>query len=341
MARGDFTFESRLIPLTLAYAKERGVDVTPLVKKYELPKDALAQPLGKTAVTTKVSVLAALTEDVAQLLNDPHLGFSLAAWSPRGAYGVVEFLARAGPTLRHAWANVLRFNAILGPDHSFHLTEAGGEARFTHVVTRQPGVLGRHCDEYVSAIFVRSQVEMSGRQPTRAWFVHSRPAQLDLKRVQQALHTTDVSFDAPDNGFAFDAAALELPVQGGDPALYSFLEEHAMAALASRPRSDDLIEKLRHALREALKQGEPNVERLAKRLSLSGRTLQRRLGQLKTSFQEVLDHVRFDLARQYLKDARLDLTQIAYLLGYSELRAFDRAFRRWANKSPGDWRAAR
>ena len=109
----------------------------------------------------------------------------------------------------------------------------------------------------------------------------------------------------------------------------------------SRPRSDDLIEKLRHALREALKQGEPNVERLAKRLSLSGRTLQRRLGQLKTSFQEVLDHVRFDLARQYLKDARLDLTQIAYLLGYSELRAFDRAFRRWASKSPGDWRAAR
>ncbi len=112
-----------------------------------------------------------------------------------------------------------------------------------------------------------------------------------------------------------------------------------MAALASRPRSDDLIYKLRHQIREALKQGEPNVERLATRLNMSGRTLQRRLSDLKTSFQEVLDVVRFDLARAYLKDVRLDVSQVAYLLGYSELRAFDRAFRRWASKSPTEWRS--
>lgn len=130
-----------------------------------------------------------------------------------------------------------------------------------------------------------------------------------------------------------------MPVQGGDPALFSFLEEHAKAALASRPKTDDLIDKLRHDLREALKQGEPNVERLATRLSMSGRTLQRRLADLGTSFQDVLDQVRFDLARAWLQDARLDLSQVAYLLGYSELRAFDRAFRRWANMSPGEWRA--
>jgi len=328
-----------MVPLLLAYAKQRGLDVVPWVKKYELPKEVLEQP-GKSTVVTKISVLPAIAEEMSLALKDPHVGLSIAAWSPRGAYGVVEFLARAGPTLRHAWANVLRFNSILGPDNSFHLDEVDGEARFTHRIARQPDALGRHINEYVSAILTRTQGEISGLKPSRAWFVNSRPEQLDLRRMQNAFSTTDFTFDAPDNGFAFPASALELPVRGGDPALYSYLEEHAMAALASRPRSDDLIDKLRHALREALKQGEPNVERLAKRLSLSGRTLQRRLTSLKTSFQEVLDHVRFDLARQYLKDARLELTQIAYLLGYSELRAFDRAFRRWAKKSPGDWRAS-
>jgi AraC-like DNA-binding protein len=328
-----------MVPLLLAYAKQRGLDVLPFVKKYELPREVLEQS-GKATLVTKISVLPAIAEELSLALKDPHVGLSIAAWSPRGAYGVVEFLARAGPTLRHAWANVLRFNSILGPDNSFHLDEVAGEARFTHCVTRQPDALGRHINEYVSAILTRTQGEISGLKPSRAWFVNSRPEQLDLRRMQNTFSTTDFSFDAPDNGFAFPASALELPVRGGDPALYSYLEEHAMAALASRPQSDDLIDKLRHALREALKQGEPNVERLAKRLSLSGRTLQRRLTTLKTSFQEVLDHVRFDLARQYLKDARLELTQIAYLLGYSELRAFDRAFRRWAQKSPGDWRAS-
>ena len=89
---------------------------------------------------------------------------------------------------------------------------------------------------------------------------------------------------------------------------------------------------------DALKQGEPNIERLATRMHMSGRTLQRRLADLKTSFQDVLDGVRFDLARSYLRDERLDISQVAYLLGYSELRAFDRAFRRWAGMAPRDWR---
>jgi AraC-like DNA-binding protein len=153
------------------------------------------------------------------------------------------------------------------------------------------------------------------------------------------LGTSQLTYDEATNGFAMDASLLDKPVNGGDPALYAFLEEHAQAALASRPRSDDLIDKLRHQLREAIKQGEPNVERLATRLNMSGRTLQRRLADLKTSFQEVLDLVRFDLARAYLKDVRLDVSQVAYLLGYSELRAFDRAFRRWASKSPTEWRS--
>jgi AraC-like DNA-binding protein len=127
-------------------------------------------------------------------------------------------------------------------------------------------------------------------------------------------------------------------VRGGDPALYGFLEEHALEALASRPKTDDLIDKLRYLVRDALKQGEPNIERLATRMHMSGRTLQRRLADLKTSFQDVLDGVRFDLARAYLRDERLDISQVAYLLGYSELRAFDRAFRRWAGLAPRDWR---
>ncbi len=89
---------------------------------------------------------------------------------------------------------------------------------------------------------------------------------------------------------------------------------------------------------EALRKGETGLEHVAARLHVSSRTLQRRLSEHGTSYQELLDDVRVRLARAYLKDARLGVAEVAYLLGYSELRAFDRAFRRWTGLSPREFR---
>lgn len=337
---GRLDFESRLVPLLLAFGRDRGIDITPLIEKHGLPPDVLATQPGKTTLVTDASVISALAEEFSQRLGDPHVGLLFSEWMPRGFYGVAEFLMRAGPTLRHSFENLARFNAILAPNQLFRFEVGAKEAELHHNSTPRPSVLGRHLHEYTSAVIIKTLIVLSpGTKPLRAWFAHQRPSQVDLARLTAALHTENVSYDEPTNGFSVALDPLDGPVVGGDAALYSFLEEHAMAALGSRPRSDDLVDKLRHLIREALKQGEPNVERVATRLNMSGRTLQRRLADLQSSFQEVLDQVRFDLARAYLKDVRLDISQIAYLLGYSELRAFDRAFRRWADKSPSEWRS--
>ena len=116
MSRSDFDFESRLVPLLLGYAKQKGVAVEPLIAKYKLPLDVLSQQPGKLQLTTPMSVVPAITDEVAAALNDPHLGISLSDWLPRGAYGVAEFLMRAGPTLRHSFQNFCRFNAIIAKD---------------------------------------------------------------------------------------------------------------------------------------------------------------------------------------------------------------------------------
>lgn len=326
-----------MVPLLLWYAKARGLDVGALAARHNLATDVLKEAPGKQYLSTPLSTPGALAQELADTLGEPHLGLALAEAVPKGAYGVAEFLVRAVPELRGGFENFTRYNAILAPGQTFRFAEEGGEARLETFCTVQPAALGRHLNEYTVAIMVRALWTMAEVPVTRVWFTTSRPESTEA--LAAFFRTGQLAFEQPTSGFAIDAAALSMPVQGGDPALFSFLEEHAKAALASRPKTDDLIDKLRHDLREALKQGEPNVERLATRLSMSGRTLQRRLADLGTSFQDVLDQVRFDLARAWLQDARLDLSQVAYLLGYSELRAFDRAFRRWANMSPGEWRA--
>jgi AraC-like DNA-binding protein len=82
------------------------------------------------------------------------------------------------------------------------------------------------------------------------------------------------------------------------------------------------------------------VASVAEDLGLAPRTLQRKLADAGSSFQQVLDEARFALARDYLRQPGLSLVDIAFLLGYQEQSAFTHAFREWSGMNPGAWRAA-
>ena len=96
----------------------------------------------------------------------------------------------------------------------------------------------------------------------------------------------------------------------------------------------------RDAVRVALEDGQPQLAEVAKRLKTSPRTLQRRLGAEGTSFQDVVDSVREELARIYMADTKRRYTvgELAYLLGFSEISALSRAFKRWTGMTPTQWR---
>ena len=85
-------------------------------------------------------------------------------------------------------------------------------------------------------------------------------------------------------------------------------------------------------------EGVPTLEQVAKRLATSERTLRRRLEEGGTSFRNLLDETRAELARSYVRDRRLPLTEVAFLLGFSEPSAFHRAFKRWTDTTPSAWR---
>lgn len=334
----DFDFESRLVSLLLAYGRHRGVDLTAWAERLRVPEDVRTEAPGKSLLVTPISGLVGLADELARATGDVHLGLSLAAWVPRGSYGVAEFLMRAGPTMRDVLDNLVRFSGLVTPSQSFRVEAADDEVLVRHGPAVRPSALGRHLTEYSSAILASTARQLLGAPPRRAWFVHPRAEGTDFARYVEALGTAQLEWSASDSGFSIDRAQLDVRIEGGDAALSTFLEDLAQQAMALRPKSDDLIESVRAKVRDAIRHGEPTVDRVAAVLGLSARTLQRRLGDASTSFQQVLDDVRFDLARTYLKDPRFDPTQVAFLLGYSELRAFDRAFRRWAGVAPAAWK---
>lgn len=333
MPRSEPEISSRLPSIAVAFARGRGVKVDEILERYGLPSDLQPQ----TVLHLQASALNSLVDEVSALTQEVHLGLELARLAPRGAYGVAEFALRASPQLAELCENFVRFNGIISPDQVFRYQVQNDECH-VYYGPRGSRRLGRHQETYGTALMVGALRTLLGDlSMSKISFTFTAPA--DPTPFTAFFGHAPMTFSAPEAGLSFPRTMLARPLTTADPALYRFLEEHALAALASRPRSDDLTDRLRQAIREAVKQGEPNMERLSTRLHMSARTLQRRLADAGTTFQQVLDEVRFDLARQYLKDDRLDVSEIAYLLGYSELRAFDRAFRRWASVTPGDWRS--
>jgi len=338
MATREVELVSRTLPLLLQHARARGVDVAPVLARHGLGEELVLRHPRDVEARVMSDVLRSAADELAALTGDEHLGLSVAQAVPKGSYGLAEFVIRTVTTVREAFLQTVRFNTLLSQGLVFTFEESEEEGALSLHEPGRPGVMGRQAMEcIVGMVWATLQDMAPGVTVARAWFPHAAPASLAPHTVHFG-PGAQLEFGQTTAGFAVPASQLGLTTATCDPALNRFLREQAEAALASRPKTNDLVDQLRHLIEQTLKEGEPNVERLARRLHLSARTLQRRLTEHKTSFQQVLDDVRYDLAVSYLKDDRLEVEQVAYLLGYGELRAFDRAFKRWSGLTPKEWR---
>ncbi len=113
---------------------------------------------------------------------------------------------------------------------------------------------------------------------------------------------------------------------------------HLRQIFGARPKADDFVFDVQQLITTLLPSGQSKKAAVAPELGMSSRTLTRRLAKDGLTYQGLLDEVRQNLALQYLKDRRINIKKVAYLLGYSEASAFYHAFRRWTDSSPAQHR---
>ncbi len=127
---------------------------------------------------------------------------------------------------------------------------------------------------------------------------------------------------------------LDCPVETADNDLVKILKRHCRFILGARPKTDDFVFEVQQLITTLLPSGQPKIDAVAQELGMSSRTLTRRLAQDGLAYKGLLDELRRKLALQYLKDRRISVKKVAYLLGYSEVPAFYHAFGRWTGSSP-------
>ena len=139
----------------------------------------------------------------------------------------------------------------------------------------------------------------------------------------------------------YDAATLGLSVVGADAKLLKVLERACRQLLGPEPRKQDLVRDARELVIDRLAKGPLRIDDIARELSMSSKTLERRLGGRGVTFSALLDEVRCELAKRYLGETDFRLEQVAYLVGYSEPAPLVRAFKRWTGTTPMQYRNRR
>lgn len=298
---------------------------------------ALGPPPGPDERFVPLRRWQALLQQARELDPGPAGSFTLRLASgvtPRH-FGVVGFAALACSNLGEALQRLERHHRTVYDVNPAEVQlRPEGVCIEWGVARGRPGPL---VDETAVAALVQLTREFTG-QPVRALavdFVNARPA--DVTPYAEFFGGI-VRFGQPSTRLLLAAQDLALPLRGADAALLAVLDAHAEQLLQRGVTMIEPLARWRQALVSLIRTGQPQLPDLAAHLRLSPRTLQRQLAAHGLSFQALLAQTRQQLAEAYLRDASVELAEVALLLGYSEQSAFTRAFRQWTGQAPLQWR---
>lgn len=260
--------------------------------------------------------------------GDGLLGLHMANKLPFGALDVIDYLAKTSETLQMAFERVVRFGALLANagEMTFRVDERF--ARFTHCAEQAHPAIS----QLIMSLVLRRAAAFTG--------VAIRPISVNL--MQKALGPraqydeafgAKTSFGHHVDELVFDMQVTNLPLLTAEPALGAILVAHAEREVALLPVVGSFLSMVSRKIAEAIGKGDARIEVVAERLTITPRTLQRRLAQLDLTYRELVDDGRLRLAHTCLSHGHENREAVAARLGYSSASSLHRSLRRWRSKA--------
>lgn len=310
-----------------------GGDPPELLRRLKLDASIFAHPESFIACAD----FARLLEEAALATSDGAFGLHFGARSNPKNIGPLVYAALNAPTIAAAFDVAGRYLHVHNEavNMSVSTTAELVDVRYHHsnLEIEEP----RQFNEYSMAVTVNVLRMMAGSQwaPREVQFAHKAPQDYS---EHLKIFGAPVLFACAINALVMERKFFEETVPAADPRLFEIMRRYLNDVLGKMPREAAHLATIRKAVAETMHENSPNLRRVAQKLRASPRTLQRQLKHHGLDFKNILEDTRRQFALDYLENREDTLTQIAFLLGYSEVSAFNRAFKRWTGKTPMEYR---
>ncbi|WP_280282377.1 AraC family transcriptional regulator [Pseudomonas sp. BN415] len=331
------TVASSYLRLLGDFCEAHGLPVEQLLALRGLSEELLEQPDARIAGDDFLAMCTYASEHFAQ----PDLGLRLGLSMKPGYLGPYGFVLTSCKTAAEALAAFKRFSSLamdLGHNEMVNHDDQNVMYWRCHLESGNPAQ--RFLDDLVAASWVAMTRLLTAQpdvHPLRVELPH--PAPQDLRGYEEVFGCPPV-FDAPVLTVVFSSEIWQRQLPQGDPRVHATIKvlcEQLLQRLESS-RDPDWLSACRRAVVANLRSGVPGLDEIAQELGMTRGALRTRLAKHEIGFQGLVDQLRRDMALAYLDNHTLDLVEIAFLLGFSEQSAFQRAFKRWTGYTPGNYR---
>lgn len=310
-----------------------GMNWKRLAQKYDFDLEALNDPEGVVPISAWFGVF----EDAATFVQNDAVMFDIFYNIELGTFSVFDYLFSCAPTLRESclsWVNYIRMRNNVY-ELEFHETDREGCLKWPIVegygAWRQNmfGRIGWAVRRFEAAID-------EDLPPLRIELAAPKPASTGpfLER-----YGDQTFFNQPRNAVVLPRDLLDRRPAGGDQNLYAILVQAAKIELEQHSTGNPRLSRIMDAMADSMKIGAYSLNSVAEQMGMSPRSLQRTLEAEGTSFRQLSEDFRKQAAERYLKETRLPVKEIAYLLGFSEISTFSRAVKTWFGASPRQLRS--
>jgi AraC-like DNA-binding protein len=312
----------------------QGVKSRPLFELADIPYPSTVDPADRIE-SKKVSTLFRLAVEET---NDPAFGLKMMPYLHVANFQALGYALFSCSTLHEFCLRLVRFFKLISKGSQHQLEEEGEVFKLTLEIL-SPAICDEVVDAWMGTIiqFCRS-IYRPDFSPQRVEF--TRPSPTSGAEKFGLFFNAPVTFSAHDNALYFNRLDMFAALPTASKELARRNDEVLIEHLA-RLDKGDIVRQIEANIVELLPTGECSRDKIASRLNMSPRSLLNKLEQKDTSYKEILEDLRSTLAQQYIAQRDMPITEITFLLGFSDTSSFSRAFRRWTGKSPSDFRVSR
>ncbi len=306
--------------------KANNINPAKVFSKYDLKFTDFNKNKSRIPLTT----IYALWDDASELIDS--LSFGLDAyqyWHP-GNLGSLGYAWLSSQSLRDGFIRLSRFISIINPIGEIRLEEDHKDLTVIFDFKQPSNNLAR-IDQALSILLHMCRLNYQETlNPTKVNLARPKP---DNEGDYFSYFKTNVCFDSPINSISFPLDIVNLPLPAADEQLAQY-NDHVVQLYLSSLKGETLEDKVKNIIIKNLPSGTVSGEMVAEQFNMSYRSLQRKLSDKGSTFKALHEDGRKTLAKQYIDEGKMNVTEIAFLLGFGETSSFSRAYKRWTGYSP-------
>jgi AraC-like DNA-binding protein len=272
-----------------------------------------------------------LWSKASELITDPCFGLHATKYWHPSHFGALSYAWLASSSLRTAFNRFDRYAHTVSERLDFQIEDTADGFVVTFISKPVVSDIPARSDAAL-AILVK-MCRINAGEDFNPSLVCIRHEEFSCSGEHYEFFRSPIQFGAAENSLTFSTSAIDKILDGANPQLAQLNDQLMILTLAKLDRKN-IEHRVKAAIIEELPSGKISQEIIAEALHMSVRNLQRKLKKMNTSFRDLLEETRRELAKKYICNSDISLNEVTFLLGFSESSSFSRAYKRWHGVSP-------